>query len=261
MKNNLAKIHNSPFVKKPFGGLSGNFLKLLAIAFMILDHTRMALVEGNMWMNYVGRMAFPVFAFQISEGFVHTRSFGKYLSRLLIFAVISEIPFNVFCSSEIFFPQYQNVLFTFVLGILALRLLDFAKKEPTLAKTAGAGIGVVAIVFLAEVLKLDYGAAGVILVVAFYLFRNFPFAFILQFATMFLLFVFFYPGRPIYFKISDVIFHIPVQAFALFSFIPIWLYNGKKGRGGKTLQYATYGFYPVHIAVLCVVRYVLKNVV
>lgn len=261
MKSSLVKFNNSPFVKKPFGGLDGTVLKLLAITFMIFDHTRVALFDGNFWMNYVGRLAFPIFAFQIAEGFVHTRSFKKYLSRLLIFAVISEIPFNVFCSSEMFFPQYQNVLFTFVFGILALRLLEFAKKEPTLAKVAGAGVGVIVIAILAEVLKVDYGVAGVIIVVAFYLFRNFPFAFVLQFATVFLVFFFFCPGRPVFFKIHEFIFHVPVQVFALFSFIPIWFYNGKKGKGGKLLQYISYGFYPVHIALLCIIRYVLRNII
>lgn len=261
MKDTLNKFSNSPFVKKPFGGLNGNVLKILAVVFMILDHTRVAVVDGNMWMNYIGRLSFPIFAFMISEGFIHTSNFKKYLLRLTVFAVISEIPFNVFCSSKTFFPQYQNVLFTFVLSVLALVLIDFAKKEPTLAKVAGAGLGTVIIVFLAEVLKVDYGGAGVVIVVAFYLFRNFPFAFLVQFVTMFAVFILFYPGRPVFFKIRDLIFCIPVQSFALFSFIPIWLYNGKKGRGGKFLQYGTYGFYPVHIAVLCVVRYLLKNIV
>ncbi len=261
MKNVLTKYQNSPFLKKCFGGLNSNILRLLAIAFMICDHTRVAIFDGNMWMNYIGRLAFPIFAFQISEGFIHTSNSRKYLLRLLIFAVISEIPFNVFCSSELFFPQYQNVLFTFVLSIVALKLLDFAKKEPTLPKVAGAGIGVIAIVILAEALKVDYGGAGIVIVVAFYLFRNFPFAFLLQFAAMFLVFIFFYPGRTIFFKMQDFIFRIPVQAFSLFSLIPIWLYNGKKGRGGRILQYASYGFYPVHIALLCIVRYILKNVV
>ncbi len=261
MKDMLCKFRNSPFIKKPFGGLNGNVLKILAVVFMILDHTRVAVVDGNMWMNYIGRLSFPIFAFLISEGFIHTSNFKKYLLRLTAFAVISEIPFNVFCSSKTFFPQYQNVLFAFVLSVLALVLIDFAKKEPTLPKVAGAGLGTVIIVFLAEIIKVDYGGAGVVIVIAFYLFRNFPFAFLAQFITVFLVFILFYPGRPVFFKIQDLIFCIPVQSFALFSFIPIWLYNGKKGGGGKFLQYGTYGFYPVHIAILCVVRYLLKNIV
>lgn len=261
MKATLSKFGNSPFVKKTFGGFNGNVLKFLAIIFMILDHTRAAVVDGNVWMNYIGRLSFPIFAFLISEGFIHTSSYLKYLLRLVIFAVISEIPFNVFCSSETFFPQYQNVLFTFVLSVLALGLIDFAKKEPTLPKVVGAGLGTVIIVFLAEVLKVDYGGAGVVIVVAFYLFRNFPFAFLAQFAAMFVVFIFFYPGRSVFFKVQDLIFQLPVQAFALFSLLPIWLYNGKKGRGGKIVRYGAYGFYPVHIALLCVIRYFLKNIV
>ncbi len=256
----LKKMKNSPFVKQPFGGINGDVLRFLAVVFMTLDHTRVA-VDGDMWMKCVGRLAFPIFAFQIAEGFVHTSNLKKYLSRLLIFAIISEIPFNIFCSSETFFPQYQNVLFTFALSIAALKLVQTAKKEPTLLKIAGAGLGVVLIAFLAELLRVDYGGAGIAIVVAFYLFRDFPFAFVLQFAAMFLVFVFLYPGRPMLFKIDDIIFKIPVQAFALFSFVPIWLYNGKKGSKSKILQYGFYSFYPAHIALLCIIRYVLKNVV
>ena len=255
MKDMLCKFRNSPFVKKPFGGLNGNVLKILAVVFMILDHTRVAVVDGNMWMNYIGRLSFPIFAFLISEGFIHTSNFKKYLLRLTAFAVISEIPFNVFCSSKTFFPQYQNVLFTFVLSVLALVLIDFAKKEPTLPKVAGAGLGTVIIVFLAEVLKVDYGGAGVVIVIAFYLFRNFPFAFLAQFITVFVVFILFYPGRPVFFKIQDLIFCIPVQSFALFSFIPIWLYNGKKGKSSKVLQYGFYAFYPVHMLILYLIKY------
>ncbi len=261
VKHSLAKLNDSPFVKKPFGGLNADVLRLTAMAFMLLDHTRVIAPEGNAWMNYVGRLAFPIFAFQISEGFIHTSDFKKYLLRLLGFAVISEIPFNVFCSSQWLFPQYQNVLFTFALSLIALWLVDRAKKEPTLPKTAGADIGVAVIVFLAELLKVDYGGAGIVIVVAFYLFRGFPFAFLLQLATMFTVFVFFYPGRTVFFKIQDFIFSIPVQSFSLFSLLPIWLYNGKKGRAGVLLKYASYGFYPIHIAVLCIVRYVLRNII
>ncbi len=261
MKISLKKFCNSPFARKPFGGVSGNFLKLAAIIFMILDHTRAALIDGHIWMNYFGRLAFPVFAFLISEGFIHTSDFKKYLLRLLSFAVISEIPFNVLCSSEIFYPQYQNVLFTFVLSVIALKILELAKEKTTLPKIAGAGFCVVIIVFLAEVLRLDYGGAGIIIVVAFYLFRDFPFAFLAQLAVMVTVFVFFYPGREIFFKIGECIVHFPVQSFAVFSLIPIWLYNGKKGSGGKLVQYGGYAFYPLHIGVLCVLRYVLKNVV
>lgn len=254
------KLKNSPFVKKPFGGINGDLLRLLAIISMTIDHTRVA-VDGDMWMKYVGRLAFPVFAFQIAEGFIHTSNLKKYFLRILIFAIVSEIPFNVFCSSEVFFPQYQNVLVTFALSIVALKLVQMAKKEPAPLKIAGAGLSVAFIVFLAEVLHVDYGGAGVVIVVAFYLFRDFPFAFLAQFATVFIVFVFFYPGRPVLLGFGDSIFRLPVQAFALFSFVPIWLYNGKKGKKSKILQYGFYSFYPAHIALLCVIRYVLKNVI
>ncbi|RRD39921.1 hypothetical protein EII29_05215 [Leptotrichia sp. OH3620_COT-345] len=89
--------------KKSFKGISSFTLHILAITFMLLDH---------LW--------FPIFSFMIVEGFFHTKSFTKYLMRLFIFALISEIPFNLFVSSEIAYPYYQNVLWTFLISLIAL---------------------------------------------------------------------------------------------------------------------------------------------
>ncbi len=248
---NLKKYpQNSPFLKKSFGGINVDLLRFIAVFCMLLDHAWVAVIPGNNWMNYLGRIAFPIFAFQIAEGFIHTSNLKKYFLRLFVAALLSEIPFNLLCSGEVFYPQYQNVLFNFVLGILAVFLIDRMKKDPTPKTMSVSGILLVCLLVIAEYSKVDYGIAGLLTVVAFYIFRDFPFAWILQLISLLILNIFVFSGRPFLVKIFGNIYSFHVQIFAVFSLIPIWFYNGKKGKGGKALQYGFYAFYPLHMLLL-----------
>lgn len=230
--------------------INADFLKLLAMFFMTLDHLWATIIPGNQWMTYVGRLAFPIFAFQISEGFIHTSNFKKYAQRLFIFALISEIPFNLFYSSSIFYPFHQNVLFTLLLGLLTVKALDRFSKEISLKNGVFALLALVFFPLIGTFGFTDYGAMGVLTVVAFYLFRDFPFAWVLQLISMILLNIVFFTGMYIPLEILGRSFDFEVQGFAVLALIPIWLYNGRKGSSSPIFKYSMYIFYPAHVLIL-----------
>ena len=246
---------NSPLIKKPFGGLTANMLRVIAVLFMLSDHIWATYMSFGDWMTYIGRMAFPIFAFQIAEGFVHTKNVKKYILRLLGFAVITEIPFNLFYSSRTFNPYHQNVLFTLLLGLFAIMLIDGLKKDKSV-KNIAKTVALLLIIVVASVIGfVDYGIHGVLMVVMFYLFRDFPFAWLAQLLGMVAINIIFFEGQVIPFEFFGKAFEIPTQGFAVFSLIPIWLYGGKKGISNKILQYGFYAFYPVHMLILYLIKY------
>ena len=246
---------NSPLVKFPFGGLTSNMLRTIAVVLMLSDHIWATAMSFGNWMTYIGRLAFPIFAFQIAEGFVHTSNFKKYALRLLGFAVVTEIPFNLFYSSRWFNPYHQNVLFTLLLGLLAIYVIDNARKIKT-AKNIALSVLWLVLICLASVIGfVDYGFSGMITVVMFYLLRDFPFAWLAQLVAMVLINIVFFEGQVFPVEFFGKMVEIPSQGFAVLSLIPIWLYGGKKGRSSKVMQYGFYAFYPVHMLILYLIKY------
>ncbi len=230
--------------------LNANTLRLLACALMLCDHMWATVVPGNVWMTWLGRLAFPIFAFQIAEGLLHTSDFKKYAVRLLLFGIVSEIPFDLVYGSTILYPFHQNVMFTLLLGLLAIKALESAKeKHSTGAMVKGVLIAALC-TLVAAITFTDYGAMGVLTVIAFYVFRDFRFAWVCQLAFMVLANMVFFRGEYIPLTIGSVYLELQTQGFAVFALIPIWLYNGKKGISSKALQYGFYAFYPVHLLVL-----------
>ena len=246
---------NSPLIKKPFGGLTANMLRTIAVIFMLSDHIWATALSFGDWMTYIGRMAFPIFAFQIAEGFVHTSNFKKYALRLLGFAVITEIPFNLFYSSRFFNPYHQNVLFTLLLGLLAIKVIDGLKKDRSL-KNIALSVLLLGLILLASVVGfVDYNHYGVLTVIMFYLMRDFPFAWLGQLIGMILINIVIFEGLVFPVEIFEKTFEIPSQGFAVFALIPIWLYGNRKGKSSKILQYGFYAFYPLHMLVLYLIKH------
>lgn len=230
-------------------------LRWIALGAMLLDHLWAMVVPGNQWMTYVGRIAFPIFAFQIAEGACRTSNFRRYALRLLVFACLSEIPFDLMYASTAFYPFHQNVMFTLLLGLLATRGLERAKEARTARAAALGLLGLLGAWLAGTAGMTDYGGMGVLTVAVFYVFRDFPLAWLGQAVCLCLLNMVFFRGEYLPVEISGHVFEFQTQGFALFSLIPIWLYGGKKGRGRLALQYGSYAFYPLHMLALYLIKF------
>lgn len=232
-------------------GLNANQLRTLAMILMLIDHVWAVFLSSHLWMTYLGRLAFPIFAFQISEGFFHTSDRRRYAKRLLLFALLSEIPFDLVYGSTPFYPFHQNVLFTLLLGLLGCCAIDRARQIGTKKAWALCALSLAGILLAATVFFVDYGWRGAATVLAFYALRDFPGARLAQLCALAALNIL---------GVRDMTLPLlgwdfPTQGFAVGAIVPIWLYNGQRGGGGKTLQYAFYAFYPVHLLVLYLLFY------
>lgn len=242
-------------------GISGFGLKMIAVITMFIDHFAAIIIARALtdygtyfvnvdnyhtWytiyevMRLIGRMAFPIYCYLLVEGFHYTKNATKYALRLFLFALISEIPFDIALNGTILEFQYNNVFFTLWLGLLAVMGIDFLRRHTIIHTqnialqyllTFFRGIGLMAIVLFAMgiaefLLCTDYGAAGVAAIVAIYLLRNHPMAGFT--AAVILLGL-----------LSD-----SSEFCALLMLAPLYFYNGTRG---KQMKYFFYAFYPVHL--------------
>lgn len=234
-------------------GLSSAALRYLAICLMLLDHVWLALVKpAGFWMTCVGRLAFPIFAFLIAEGFYHTSDRKKYALRLLVSGVISELPFNMLTMANALNPNHQNVMFTLLLGLLSLWAFQWAREKGSAGRYLLACMAFSAAFVAADRLRLDYGGLGMTMVVIFGLSRGSKWEKLLQ-AVGIAVLNFLMGGRTLF--LGGVGFSI--QNFATAALLPIWLYNGQRGIKNKPLQYGAYLFYPVHMGILAILRRLL----
>ena len=225
--------------------LNGFHLKLIAICTMLIDHMGYTLFPGVMWLRCVGRVAFPIFCFLIAEGCVYTHDRKKYAARLLVFALLSEIPYNLMNSGMIWDPYDQNVLWTLLLGALVCWLMDWALKKCTPLSFMLTGAVMLAAYWLLEIGNTDYGGWGMLLVAAFYGVHRAPSgAVVKMIAQAFGL---------AFFSIGVMGGYLSIELWSLAALVPIWLYNGQRGFSNKAVQYGFYAFYPVHILALSLI--------
>ena len=230
--------------------LNGTTLKALAMLLMLLDHACWTIALEQQWMTCVGRMAFPLFAFLVAEGYRHTGNFKRYLKRMFLFALISEIPFNLMTGGAVINPFHQNVMFTFCLALLLLRMVDKAWNRSWLEGLLVAAFGGCLGYGLGFLTFVDFYGYGVITVLVFWLAKKIPFGRVLELAALVYINVELIGGLSYVLTLWGREIWVPQQAFAVLALIPIWLYNGQRGPGGKKWQYFAYAFYPAHILLL-----------
>ncbi len=240
-------------MKKP--DLSSAALHVLAMAFMLLDHLWATVVPGNEWMTCLGRLAFPIFAFLLAEGFFHTHSRKKYALRLLAFALISEIPFNLMYAGRVFYPLHQNVLWTFLLSLGLMAWNERAKNAKLWRRLLRFAATLAAGLLLGTLTMVDYYGFGVAMVLVFYFFRGRSWYHLLgQFLGLYWINAVLMGGLVYEFTVLGRLWVIHQQSLALLALIPIWLYRGRKGHSSRGFQYFCYGFYPVHMLLLALLR-------
>lgn len=234
-------------------------LHIIAMAFMLCDHLWGTVVPGNDWLTCLGRISFPIFAFMIVEGYFHTGNLKKYVKRLLLFALISEIPFNLAMGSGLFYPVHQNVLWSFLMAIGFIHWNEKARKSGKIWKMAlTAVISVILAYLLGIITMVDFYHAGVLTVLVFYFFRNRKwYNYIAQFICLWYINMEMLGGYSYQLNILGQTYFVARQGFALLALIPIWLYRGRQGYHTKTFQHFCYWFYPVHLLVLGLLKFVL----
>lgn len=225
--------------------INGAQLKYIAFASMFIDHFNKAIITpfltGSGPLNLItaifdilGRIAFPIFCFFIVEGFFKTKSRRKYLRNLLIFAIISEIPYDMFQSAVFINTWSQNILWGLALGLFTIMVIDKLKekikKRPLRIFVS---IIIVALSSLGSMLiSADYEYYAIIIIYIYYLF---------------------YDKRLLASGLGYLV--IIKEIYAILGFATVLLYNGEKGKQNKTFNYL---FYPVHLLILGIIRMVFK---
>lgn len=227
-------------------------LHLLAMGLMLCDHICLALMPDRLWMTCVGRLAFPIFAFLVAEGFVRTHSRARYARRLLIFAIVSEVPFDLLAAGRPVYPFHQNVPWTFLIALGCMQLLEWAESDPRPAARFVLGVGAVLGGFLAgTAFMVDYFGPGVWTVLVFYFFRGDDWRQRLgQLLCLLLLNGWLLGGPSLTAALGPLMLVLPIQAFAVLALPFIWLYRGRQGPHGRAVRWLFYGFYPAHLLVL-----------
>ena len=243
---------------KKAGGISGGGLKIIAVICMFVDHMGAVLLFPELVRTgapfslnlsaiyesffrpfdlytlylisrFLGRLSFPLFCFLLVEGFLHTKNVARYAGRLFLFALLSEIPFDLAFYGTPFFPAQQNVFFTLLLGLASLLWIERSERRlPSPYWQISALFGTLLAGFAASVLQTDYSSWGVLVIAVLYILRQHR---ILSFCL----------GC----ALLTVMSSIEIVAFLL---VPILLcYNGARG---IRLRYFFYCFYPVHLLLL-----------
>lgn len=190
---------------------------------MALDHTGAVLYPSQIWLRCLGRIAFPIFCFLIVEGFFHTHDVRRYMGRLGVFALISEIPYDLAFRGVPLEYAHQNVFFTLLIGIGMMVLLERNREWPVKA------VILLLAMWLAVLIRSDYNFRGVLLIFVFYIFHEYRWLAV----TAGGFWNFLYQGV--------------IQKYGVLSVLPLALYNGERGR---KMKYFFYIFYPAHLLLL-----------
>ena len=218
-------------------------LKMIAACAMLIDHTGHVFFPEAIYMRCIGRLAFPIFAFMVAMGYSYTRDIKKYMLRMFIFAIITQVPYVYMIGS--FDPLPFNVIFTLLFGLVSIYAIETGK--PIIGITVA-----ILLAILAESGGFDHGAFGVFMVIAFYYTRDSKYLSNLSAILLILLLSTYYL---LIFGLNTYTWIIIL--FYLFAIPVINLYNEKKGISNPFTKWFFYVFYPIHILMLVILKIII----
>lgn len=224
--------------KYPIPLLNATQLKLIAMVSMVFDHVGDAFFPEQDWMRAIGRIAMPIFSFCIAEGYEKSRDRKSYMTRLGLFALLSEVPFDLFSSGKILEFSHQNVILTFYWALLGLMCYEALKVKKTKAADVGSIFILIFFALTSLFSGMDYNILAIGIIDIFYLLRKKDHLVSCLTAMAFYVFL---RNKGIYW-------------FGVLGFIVILLYDGKRGKGLKRLFYL---FYPGHLLLIGILKQVL----
>lgn len=213
-------------------GLNSFQLKCIAVITMIIDHTGAILFPDNMVFRYIGRIAFPIFCFLLVEGFFHTRDVRKYMLRLGIFAVISEIPYDLAFRDTVLEFEHQNVFFTLLIGVIMMYAMELNREWPVKI------VELFLAMWAAAFLNTDYRFKGILLIALYYFLYQYKWT------------------KHAAGVVWNLIWNREIQMYGALASIFLIFYNGDKG---ASMKYFFYLFYPLHLLVLYGLHYLLVS--
>lgn len=253
--------------------MSSHAIRLFACVTMLCDHIGYCMQAYGVGefelaniLRIVGRLAMPLFAFMIAEGFKKTHNVLLYMLRVFLAALVSEIPFDLMSVGRLYNNSSQNVMFTLLLGLLSLYTVDLARKSKSKHLKCYAFIPVLFFCYVANYLSVDYGFYGVLLILLFYFLdtssvetRIWYLPALAVFASRYIILA--------YWNGTAVNSWGTTQLYELFCIVPILLYNGKKGytpksKVGRFMQRTGfYLFYSAHMTVLYFIFKFWNNII
>lgn len=221
-------------------GLSGNQLKLIALAAMTVDHIGVQFFPQVLLLRVIGRLALPIFAYMIVQGCRYTKNKARYLLTIAAVALVCQIVYFAAMGS-----LYQCILVTFSLSIGLIFILDDAIRKPRIHKTSFAALALVSVYCISEVLPkylpgfyVDYGFAGIMLPVLIWFGKE-------KWQNILLCSV-----GLVFMSIGN-----GIQWYSLLALPLLILYNGTRGK--RKLKYLFYIYYPAHLALLYLISLVV----
>ena len=229
--------------KRRENALSSFGLRLSALVCMCVDHAGLALFPSASAFRCVGRLAFPLYCFLLAQGFAHTRDIRAYARRLLLLACVSELPFDLLIFGRLSSAMEQNVVFSLLLGLLAL-----CAARAFSARPLPCAFSILALMLLAMVTQVSFGWLGVALCLAY----GYAGGDKKRQALFTVLLTLLYSASLLFSGVARG--WVTISLCAALSAVPILLYNGRPGPHGKALTFFFYAAYPLHLCALLIVR-------